>query len=51
MIVVPPFPFFDKKTFETFSKDSVIVFKDKPKKMDGYHLQELKLVNKEWLIT
>ena len=50
MVVVPPFPFFDKKTFETFSKDSVVVFKDKPKKMDWYHLQELKLINKEWLI-
>jgi len=50
MVVVPPFPFYDKKTFDSFSKDSVIVYKERPKNLDGYHLQELKLVNQEWLI-
>jgi len=51
MVVVPPFPYYDKKTFDTFSKDWVVVFKEKTKNMEWYHLQELKLVNNEWLIS
>lgn len=51
MIVVPPFPYYDLKTFETFSKDAIIVLKDKKKNMNGIHLQELKKVNWELLIT
>ncbi len=48
-IVVPPFPYEDLKTFETFSKDAVVVVK-KPMK-SGIHLMHLKQVNSEWLIT
>jgi phosphoribosylamine--glycine ligase len=48
-MVVPPFPFDDKKTFKLFSKDSVIVFK-KPQK-EGIHPIHLKKINEEWLIT
>jgi phosphoribosylamine--glycine ligase len=49
LIVVPPFPFNDPKTFESFSEDAVVVFK---KKMtDGIHIGDLKQVNAEWLIT
>jgi phosphoribosylamine---glycine ligase len=48
-IVVPPFPYEDLKTFETFSKDAVVVIK-KPMK-NGIHLMHLKQVNNEWLIT
>ncbi len=48
-IVVPPFPYEDRKTFELFSKDAVVVVKRK--KMDGVHLMHLKQVNGEWLIT
>ena len=48
-MVVPPFPFEDKKTFELFSKDSVIVFKKDMK--DGVHPMHLKKINDEWLIT
>jgi phosphoribosylamine---glycine ligase len=40
LIVVPPFPFNDLKTFETFSQDAV-----------GFHIQDLRVVNNEWLIT
>ncbi|WP_224485578.1 phosphoribosylamine--glycine ligase [Robertkochia aurantiaca] len=48
-IVVPPFPYEDKKTFQLFSKDAVVVFK-KDKK-DGIHPMHVKMVNDEWLIT
>ncbi|MEJ1222373.1 phosphoribosylamine--glycine ligase [Sediminicola sp. 1XM1-17] len=48
-MVVPPFPYEDKKTFELFSKDSVIVFKKDIK--EGIHPMHLKNINEEWLIT
>ncbi|OIO55477.1 phosphoribosylamine--glycine ligase [Candidatus Peregrinibacteria bacterium CG1_02_54_53] len=49
LIVVPPFPFNDPKTFESFSEDAVVVFK---KKMpDGIHIGDLKQENEQWLIT
>ena len=48
-IVVPPFPYEDKKTFRLFSKDAVVVFK-KDKK-DGVHPMHVKRINNEWLIT
>lgn len=38
LVVVPPFPFYDRKTFNSFSKDSVIVYKERPKKYDWYHI-------------
>jgi len=47
-IVVPPFPFTDKETFEVKSKDSVIFFK---KNVDGVHIEDVKMVNDEWLVT
>lgn len=48
-IVVPPFPYDDKKTFELFSKDAVVVFRKDMK--EGIHPMHLKKVNDEWLIT
>lgn len=48
-IVVPPFPYDDKKTFNLFSKDAVVVFKKNGK--EGVHPMHLKKVNDEWLIT
>ncbi|MBI4044942.1 MAG: phosphoribosylamine--glycine ligase [Candidatus Diapherotrites archaeon] len=52
-IVVPPFPFNDKQTFEVKSKDSVIFFKKKPQEgfPEGVHIEDVKLVNGEWLVT
>jgi phosphoribosylamine--glycine ligase len=47
-LVVPPFPFKDKETFEVKSKDTVISFK---KPTDGVHIEDVKLVNEEWVIT
>jgi phosphoribosylamine---glycine ligase len=48
-IVVPPFPFRDPETFETSSKDAVIIFK-KPTR-DGVHIEDVKTVDNEWLVT
>ncbi len=50
LVVVPPFPFKDKRTFDAFSKDAIIVFKNKSQ-LEGLHIQDNKLINGEWLIT
>ncbi len=47
-IVVPPFPFEDKETFEVKSRDSIIFFK---RPVDGVHIEDVKLVNGEWMVT
>lgn len=47
-IVVPPFPFRDKETFQVKSKDSVIFFK---KPTEGVHIEDVKMINNEWLVT
>ncbi|MGC1417967.1 MAG: phosphoribosylglycinamide synthetase C domain-containing protein, partial [Candidatus Acidiferrum sp.] len=48
-IVVPPFPFDDEPTFESFSKNGAIVFK-KPN-YDGVHIEDVKEVKGQWLIA
>ena len=48
-IVVPPFPYKDKKTFNAFAKDAVVVFKKYSE--DGIHLEDVKKVKGEWLVT
>ncbi len=48
-ILVPPYPFNDPQTFETYSKDSVILFK-KPN-FDGVHIGDAKMVEGEWLLA
>jgi phosphoribosylamine--glycine ligase len=48
-IVVPPYPFDDKKTFETYSKDNVILFK-KPN-LEGVHIVDVKKINEEWVVA
>ncbi|WP_421789259.1 phosphoribosylamine--glycine ligase [Hyphobacterium sp.] len=48
-LVVPPYPFKDKETFESFSKDAAIVFK-RPNH-EGVHIHDVKRVNDEWLVT
>src|SRR5579871_4876954 len=48
-IVVPPFPFDDEATFESFSKNNAIVFKrDIPEQV---HIEDVKQVNGQWLIA
>ncbi|MFH1398824.1 MAG: phosphoribosylamine--glycine ligase [Candidatus Woesearchaeota archaeon] len=50
-IVVPPFPFNDKETFEVKSKDSLVYF-DKPyESIGGVHIEDVKLVNSNWVVT
>ena len=48
-VVVPPFPYDDPKTFSANSKDRVIIFR-KPN-LDGIHIEDVREVNGEWLIT
>lgn len=48
-VVVPPYPYRDKRLFEQTSKDQVITFK-KPQK-GGIHIEDLKMENGEWLVT
>jgi len=48
-IVVPPFPFDDKETFESFSKNAAIVFKKPP--ADEYHIEDVKQVNSQWMVA
>jgi len=48
-IVVPPFPFTDPETFRVKSKDSIIFFKNG--KRDGVHIEDVKNVNGEWVVT
>ena len=48
-VVVPPFPFRDPKTFEINSKDTVIMFK-KPT-TEGVYIEDVKMVNGEWVVT
>lgn len=47
-VVVPPFPFKDKQTFEVLSKDSIVYFK---KPTEGVHIEDVKLLNGEWVVT
>src|ERR1700751_1251064 len=48
-IVVPPFPFDDEATFESFSKNAAIVFK-KPS-TEGVHIEDVKELNGQWLVA
>ena len=49
MIVVPPFPFKDKETFNVKSKDSIVFFKNDNR--EGICIGDLKLVEGEWLVS
>jgi phosphoribosylamine--glycine ligase len=48
-LVVPPFPFRNRKIFNLHSKNSVILFKSQ--KLDGIHIEDVKLVNGQWMVT
>jgi len=48
-VVVPPFPFDDQATFDSFSKNAAIVFK-KPAK-DEVHIEDVKSINGQWLVA
>jgi hypothetical protein len=48
-IVVPPLPFDDDETFDSFSKNSVIVCKKPP--LDEIRIEDVKQVNGQWLVA
>lgn len=48
-IVVPPYPFNDEQTFQSHSKDAVILFKKDS--LDGVHIVDVKKVDDQWLIA
>jgi phosphoribosylamine--glycine ligase len=48
-VVVPPFPFRDKETFESSSKDAVILFKTPSR--EGFHIEDVRNADGEWLVT
>jgi phosphoribosylamine--glycine ligase len=48
-IVVPPFPYRDRETFESTSKDAVILFKSPNR--EGIHIEDVRRFNDEWLVT
>jgi phosphoribosylamine--glycine ligase len=48
-IVVPPYPFNDKQTFEGYSKNTAILFK-KPD-LSGVHIEDVKKIGEQWLIA
>jgi phosphoribosylamine--glycine ligase len=48
-IVVPPFPYRDMETLESTSKDAVILFKTPAR--DGFHIEDVRTVGGEWLVT
>lgn len=48
-IVVPPFPFKDEQTFNSNSRDAVIIFKKNNR--EGVHIEDVRQENGEWLVT
>lgn len=59
-VVMPPFPFRDDETFNVKSKDTVIYFKkklsnqqngSKKESKEGIHIEDVKIVNDEWVVT
>ena len=48
-VVVPPFPFEDPKTFDSYSRNAVIVFK-KPMK-EFVHIEDVKMINEQWVVA
>ncbi len=49
-LVVAPWPYEDKRVFDTYSKDTTIVFK-KNNQLDGVHISEVKIVDGEWVVA
>lgn len=49
-IVVAPYPFDDTQIFNIYSKDTVILFKN-PHNKEGVHIEDVRLVKDEWLVT
>ncbi len=48
-LCMPPFPFEDKKTFDSYSKNAAVVFK-KPNR-EGVHIEDVKQIGDQWFVT
>jgi phosphoribosylamine--glycine ligase len=48
-IVMPPFPFTDDETYNTYTKDAVIGFKRA--NLEGIHIEDVRLDKDEWLVA
>jgi phosphoribosylamine--glycine ligase len=48
-IVMPPFPFNDDETYNTYTQDAVIGFKKA--NLEGIHIEDVKLSKDEWLVA
>jgi phosphoribosylamine---glycine ligase len=48
-IVMPPFPFNDDETYNTYTKDAVIGFKKQ--NLEGIHIEDVKIAEEEWLVA
>ena len=48
-LLVPPYPFDDADTFDTYSKNNAVMFK-KPMS-EGIHIEDVKTVDGQWLIA
>jgi phosphoribosylamine--glycine ligase len=48
-IIVPPYPFDDPATFEAYSKNAAVLFKKQT--LEGVHIEDMKLVDEEWLVA
>jgi phosphoribosylamine---glycine ligase len=48
-IILPPYPFDDEATFDSLSKDALILFK-RPS-VEGVHIEDAKLINGQWLVA
>ncbi|MBF0542576.1 MAG: phosphoribosylamine--glycine ligase [Nitrospirae bacterium] len=50
-IIVPPYPYRDKKTFNSYSKGATVVFTKPPNNFEGIHIEDIKLHKGEWIVT
>ena len=48
-IVVPPFPFTDKETFNNYSKNAILLFKKA--NFEGIHIEDVMLMNDQWMVA
>jgi len=49
VIAVPPYPYYDRDTFDKFSDDAVIIFKKNS--LNGIHHCDVRLVDGDWRLT
>ena len=49
VLLYHPYPYRDKRTFDDYSKNAVVVFKDNDNR-DGVHIEDLKIIDNEWAI-